>query len=415
MSIYLSNRNICHFDLDTFFVSVERLKNSKLNGIPVAVGGNSDRAVIATCSYEARQFGVHSGMAVKIAKRLCPQLTLIQGDMENYSKYSKVVTDIVHAQVPLYEKSSIDEFYIDMTGMDKYFGCVQYVAELKKTIIKESGLPISYGLSANKLVSKVATGQGKPNGALVVAHGNERNFLAPLPIHKIPMIGNKTAELLNKMGVETVETLSQIPEQYLINLLGKNGLEIHKRANGIDETLVTPYQEQKSISTEETFDKDTIDVQYMYSELARMCERIAYELRSQNKLAGCITVKIRYSNFDTITKQATVAYTANTSNLQAKVRALFDKLYDRRLLVRLIGVRLNNLVQGSYQISIFDDTQEQIELYQSIDYLKKRFGASVLMSARSIITQQSGRHNNAAHYDVTSFGAKAITHNQGSK
>jgi DNA polymerase IV len=409
MSIYLSNRNIAHFDLDTFFVSVERLQNSKLNGIPVAVGGNSDRAVIATCSYEARTFGVHSGMAVKIAKRLCPQLTLIQGDMENYSKYSKVVTDIVQASVPLYEKSSIDEFYIDMSGMDKYFGCAQYIAELKKTIIKESGLPISYGLSVNKLVSKVATGQGKPNGAMVVAHGNEKKFLAPLPIQKIPMIGNKTAELLNRMGVETVETLSQIPEQYLINLLGKNGLEIHKRANGIDETPVTPYQEQKSISTEETFDKDTIDVQYIYSELARMCERIAFELRAQNKLVGCLTVKLRYSNFDTVTKQMTIAYTANTSTLQAKVRALFDKLYDRRLLVRLVGIRLSNLVQGSYQISLFDDTQEQIELYQSIDYLKKRFGASVLMSARSIITQKQGRHNNPQHYDVTSFGAKAIT------
>jgi DNA polymerase-4 len=406
-----SNRNIVHFDLDTFFVSVERLRNSKLNGIPVAVGGNSDRAVVATCSYEARAFGVHSGMAVKIAKRLCPQILMIQGDMEMYSKYSRVVTEIVHAQVPLYEKSSIDEFYIDMSGMDKYFGCAKYVSQLKKTIVKESGLPISYGLSANKLVSKVATGQGKPNGQLVVPHGQEKIFLAPLPIHKIPMIGNKTAELLNKMGVETVATLSQIPEQYLMNLLGKNGMEIHRRANGIDETPVIPYQEQKSISTEETFDKDTIDVQYIYSELARMCERIAYELRSQNKLSGCITVKIRYSNFDTITKQMTIPYTANTSTMQAKVRALFDKLYDRRLLIRLIGVRLSNLVQGSYQISIFDDTQEQISLYQSIDHLKKRFGADVLMSARSIITKKTKRHNNIGHYDVTSFGSRKLITN----
>jgi len=406
-----SNRNIVHFDLDTFFVSVERLRNSKLNGIPVAVGGNSDRAVVATCSYEARAFGVHSGMAVKIAKRLCPQILMIQGDMEMYSKYSRVVTEIVHAQVPLYEKSSIDEFYIDMSGMDKYFGCAQYVSQLKKTIVKESGLPISYGLSANKLVSKVATGQGKPNGQLVVPHGQEKIFLAPLPIHKIPMIGNKTAELLNKMGVETVATLSQIPEQYLMNLLGKNGMEIHRRANGIDETPVIPYQEQKSISTEETFDKDTIDVQYIYSELARMCERIAYELRSQNKLSGCITVKIRYSNFDTITKQMTIPYTANTSTIQAKVRALFDKLFDRRLLIRLIGVRLSNLVQGSYQISIFEDTQEQISLYQSIDHLKKRFGADVLMSARSIITKKTKRHNNIGHYDVTSFGSRKLITN----
>jgi DNA polymerase IV len=405
-----TNRNIVHLDLDTFFVSVERLKNSKLNGIPVAVGGNSDRAVVATCSYEARAFGVHSGMAMKIAKRLCPQMLVIQGDMENYSKYSKLVTDVIASQVPLYEKSSIDEFYVDMTGMDKYFGCQQYVADMKQQVIRETGLPISYGLSANKMVSKVATGQGKPNGQLIVPRGNEKIFLAPLSIKKIPMIGAKTAELLQKMGVETVDTLSQIPEQYLINLLGKNGMEIHKRANGIDESLVVPYQEQKSISTEETFDKDTIDVQYMYSELARMCERIAYELRSQNKLTGCITVKLRYSNFDTLTKQISIPYTANTNVIQAKVRALFDKLYDRRLLVRLIGVRFSNMVQGSYQISIFDDTQEHISLYQAIDDMKKRFGSHVLMTGRSIITSKTKRHNNAEHYDVTSFGAKKIVH-----
>jgi DNA polymerase-4 len=332
-------------------------------------------------------------MAMKIAKRLCPQMLVIQGDMENYSKYSKLVTDVIASQVPLYEKSSIDEFYVDMTGMDKYFGCQQYIADMKQQVIRETGLPISYGLSANKMVSKVATGQGKPNGQLVVPRGNEKIFLAPLSIKKIPMIGNKTADLLYKMGVETVDTLSQIPEQYLINLLGKNGMEIHKRANGIDESLVVPYQEQKSISTEETFDKDTIDVQYMYSELARMCEKIAYELRSQNKLTGCITVKLRYSNFDTLTKQISIPYTANTNVIQAKVRALFDKLYDRRLLVRLVGVRFSNMVQGSYQISIFDDTQEHISLYQAIDDMKKRFGSHVLMTGRSIITSKTKRHN----------------------
>ncbi len=402
-------RHIAHMDLDTFFVSVERLKNSKLYGIPVAVGGNSDRAVIATCSYEARKFGVHSGMATKIAKRLCPQLTIIQGDMESYSKYSRLITDIVKSKMPLYEKSSIDEFYMDMSGMDKYFGCQQYIHTLKATIMKESGLPISYGLSSNKLVSKVATGQGKPNGAMVVNAGNEQHFLAPLPIHKIPMIGTKTASLLNKMGVETVQVLSQVPVQYLINLLGKNGAEIHRRSLGIDDTPVTPYFEQKSISTEETFDQDTIDLGYMQAQLARMCERVAYELRTQNKLAGCITLKLRYSNFDTTTKQLSIAYTANTNTIQQTVKALFEKLYDRRLLVRLMGVRLSSLVQGSYQINLFDDTQEHIQLYQSIDSIKKQFGAGKLMTARSILCNaKSTRHTNVAHYDVTSFGAKAI-------
>jgi DNA polymerase IV len=406
-----NNRQIVHLDLDTFFVSVERLKNSALHGIPVAVGGNSDRAVIATCSYEARKFGVHSGMASKIAKRLCPHLTLIQGDMESYSKYSRLITDIIHSEVPLYEKSSIDEFYIDMTGMDKYFGCKKFSAALKQKIVKESGLPISYGLSINKMVSKVATGQGKPDGQMVIATGQEKNFLAPLPVHKIPMIGTKTAETLNRMGVSTVETLSNIPQAYLIKLFGKAGATMYDRAQGIDHSSVTPYTEQKSISTEETFNADTIDVQYMHSELARMCERIAYEARSQNKLAGCLTLKLRYSNFDTYTKQMSIPYTAQTVQLQRYVKQLFDKLYDRRLLVRLMGVRLSHLVQGSYQINLFEDTQEQVNLYQAIDSVKQRFGTAMLMNARSIITAKTGRHNNVGHYDVTSFGTKQLIHN----
>jgi DNA polymerase IV len=406
--MYLPNntkRTIVHLDLDTFFVSVERLKNSKLNGIPLAVGGSSDRAVVATCSYEARKFGVHSGMSMKIAKRLCPQMQVIHGDMESYTKYSRIITDIIASKVPLYEKSSIDEFYIDMTGMDKYFGCTQYAQDIKKTIVRESGLPISYGVSINKLVSKVATSEGKPNGQMQVPYGQERQFLSPLPVRKIPMIGLKTSELLNSMGVLTVDTLSKIPVPYLINLLGKNGAELHRRANGIDETPVTPYEEQKSISTEETFERDTIDMQYMYSELARMCERVAYDLRSQNKLAGCITVKMRYSNFDTLTKQCTVPYCANTNDIQTTVKALFDKLYDRRMLVRLIGVRLSNLVQGSYQVNIFSDTQEQIGLYKAIDTIKKQFGADYIMSARSIVSSKIGRRN-YAHVDVTSFGKR---------
>jgi DNA polymerase-4 len=311
--------------------------------------------------------------------------------------------------VPLYEKSSIDEFYIDMSGMDKYFQSVNYTKELKQKIVKESGLPISYGQSINKLVSKVATGQGKPNGNMVVPCGQEQIFLAPLPVHKIPQIGLKTTEILNKMGVQTVEMLRKIPVQYLINLLGKQGKMIYERARGIDATPVMAYQEQKSISTEETFTKDSTDMQYMYGELARMCERVAYELRSQNKLCACITVKLRYSNFDTYTKQISIPYTANTNTIQQAVRNIFDKLYDRRILVRLIGVRLSSLVQGSYQISIFDDTQEHINLYQAIDTIKKQYGSGMLMSGRSIANKKyHPKHRNPEHYDVTSFGSKQI-------
>jgi DNA polymerase-4 len=386
------NRNIVHLDLDSFFVSVERLKNEKLRGRPIAVGGQSDRGVIASCSYEARKFGVHSAMPAKLAKRLCPELLIIRGDGESYSKYSKLVTDIVADNVPLFEKSSIDEFYIDMSGMDKFFGCSLYTKELRQKIEKESGLDISYGLSSNKLISKVATGQAKPHGQLEIPFGGEKNFLAPLPIEKLPMIGSKTGSLLRRMGVETVKILSEIPVDMMTNLLGKNGVELHRRANGIDESPIVPYHEQKSIGTEETFDSDTIDLAFLNQELVRMTEKIAFELRSKNKLTGCVTVKIRYSDFQTTTRQAAITYTAADHIILRKAKELFSRLYDRRLMIRLIGVRFTDLIPGNYQINLFDDTNEIINLYQSIDSIKAQYGEHFLVRASGFYSESS-RHS----------------------
>jgi DNA polymerase-4 len=378
------NRSIVHFDLDAFFVNVEYLRNTRLKGKPIAVGGHSDRGVIASCSYEARKFGVHSAMPTKLAKRLCPELLIIQGDMDSYSRFSNLVTEIIRTEVPVFEKSSIDEFFIDMTGMDKFFGTLRFIQYLRKKIIKESGLSISHALATNKLISKVATNECKPNGELVVKPGNEKLFLAPLPIEKLPMVGNQTATLLRRMGVETISILSQIPIEMMINLLGKNGIELWRRAQGVDETPIVPFHEQKSIGTENTFETDTINVQFLHKELVRMTEKIAFELRCNNKLAGCVTVKIRYSDFQTLTMQSTIAYTANDHLLLQKVKEIFDKLYDRRLLVRLIGVRFTNLVAGSYQINIFEDSQEMIGLYQAIDSVKKQFGEKFLFRAACI-------------------------------
>src|SRR3954452_15249611 len=300
----LSNdRHIAHFDLDAFFVSVEQLRNPKLKGKPVIVGGSSDRGVVTSCSYEARRYGVHSAMPVKHALRLCSHAVVVKGDYEAYSQYSKIVADVIRDSVPLFEKSSIDEFYIDLTGMDKHFGCWKFTDELKQKVNKESGLPISYALASNKLVSKVATNEVKPQGKIEVLHGGEKRFLAPLNIMKMPGIGKETGMKLLKMGVETIKTLSEIPVEMLQNLLGKWGVELWRRAQGIDETPVVPYHEQKSISTEHTFQQDTIDINYLHRELVRMTEKIAFELRQQNKLTGCVTVKLRYSNFDTYTKQ----------------------------------------------------------------------------------------------------------------
>lgn len=378
--MYNQHRSVAHLDLDAFFVSVECKKNSKLKGLPIAVGGG-ERGVVAACSYEARRFGVRSAMPVKLAQRLCPQLTMVKGDMECYSQHSRQVTDIIASQVPLFEKSSIDEFYIDMTGMDKFFGNARHIRSLREKIMKETGLVISYGLSSNKLISKVATDEAKPNGQLEIAFGGEKPFLAPLPIEKLPMIGKKTSDLLHTMGVDTIAVLSEIPVEMMQNLMGKNGIELWRRANGIDESPVVPYHEQKSIGTENTFNTDTIDIQFLHRELLRMTEEIAYELRSASKLAGCVTVKIRYSDFHTITKQAIIPYNASDHLLIQEARQLFDKLYDRRLLVRLIGVRVSHLIPGNYQINLFDDTQEMIRLYQSIDSIKKQYGENKLKRA----------------------------------
>lgn len=383
--ITLQQRTIAHFDLDCFFVSVECLRDSRLSGKPLLVGGSSDRAVVAACSYEARRYGIHSAMPMKTALRLCPHAIVRSGDMELYSAKSREITELIAGKAPLYEKSSIDEFYLDLSGMDKFFGSMKWTSELRKTIIKESGLPISFGLASNKLVSKVATDEAKPNGQLEILFGEEKNFLAPLAVEKIPMVGRETGALLRRRGVETVKTLSEVPISLLEAWMGKNGIALWKKANGIDESPVVPFYEQKSISTESTFPADTIDMQFLHAELVRMTEKIAFELRQQNKLTGCITLKIRYSDFETVTKQMSVPYSCADHVLLEKVKDLFKKLYDRRLLVRLIGVRFSHLVHGNYQISLFDDKQEMIALYQAIDQIKNRFGWEYLMKGTNVI------------------------------
>lgn len=383
------DRHIAHLDLDAFFVSVERLRNSKLIGKPLLIGGSNDRGVVAACSYEARRFGIHSAMPMRVALRLCREAIVVKSDFEAYSKYSTLVTSVISDTVPLFEKSSIDEFYIDLSGMDKFFGCKQFTDELKKKVTKHCGLPISYGLASNKLISKVATNEVKPNGQIEIPFGKEKGFLAPLSIMKIPGIGKETGYKLLKMGVETVKTLSEIPVELMQNLLGKNGSELWRRANGIDESPVIPYREQQSISTERTFQDDTIDIHFLQAELVRMTEKIAFELRSQQRLTGCITVKLRYSDFETHTVQQAIPYTNADHVLMKTSRELFTKLYERRLLVRLIGVRFSNLIAGTYQINLFEDTQESIRLYQAIDSVKKQFGESKLARGRALYGKAS--------------------------
>lgn len=370
-----SKRSVVHMDLDTFFVSVERLSDSRLQNKPIIIGGTGDRGVVSSCSYEVRKFGVHAGMAIRLARRLCPEAMVLRGDFDQYSKYSHMVTEIIAEQVPVYEKSSIDEFYIDLSGMDRFFGCYKMASELRQRITKETGLPISFGLSQNKTVSKIATGEAKPNGQIQIDYGTEKPFLAPLAVRKIPMIGEKTAALLKRMGVEKVKTLQEMPLKMIQVVLGENGNTIWQRANGIDNNPVEPYNERKSISTERTFQQDTIDVKMLEAMLVGMTEELAFKLRDAQQLTACIAVKIRYSDFDTHTQQMRIPYTSTDHILIPKIKALFHKLYNRRMLIRLIGIKFSHLVHGSYQISLFDDTEERIRLYQAIDRMNKRFGS----------------------------------------
>ena len=374
-------RQIVHIDLDSFFVSVECRANSKLLNKPVAIGGSNERGVVASCSYEARKYGVHSAMPGKLAKQLCPDLIFIRGDYESYSKASQEVTEIIQEEVPVFEKASIDEFYIDMTGMDKFFGTLKHATELRQKVIHETGLPISFGLSKNKTVSKVATGLAKPNGYKQVAYGEEIPFLAPLSVRKIPMIGEKAAQNLKRMGVEKVYTLQQMPVQLLESAFGKPGIIMWEKANGIDLSPITPYTDRKSLSNENTFEKDTMDIEMLEAMLVSMTENLCYKMRQENFLTSCISIKIRYSDFNTHSQQLKIPHTSADHILIPKIKELFRKLYQRRMLIRLIGVRFSNLVRGHFQINLFDDNVSQIHLYQALDKLNKRYGDKTVCRA----------------------------------
>lgn len=387
------NRSIAHMDLDTFFVSCERLIDSRLVGKPVLVGGTSDRGVVAACSYEARRFGVHSAMPMKLAKQLCPEAVVLRGNSGIYTNYSNMVTDIIKESVPLYEKSSVDEFYIDLTGMDRFFGCYSLVSELRDRIIKETGLPISFGLSTNKTVSKIATGEAKPNNKIHIQKGTEKGFLSPLSVRKIPMVGNKTYQSLCDFGMKRIQNVQQMPVRVMERVFGKNGVGIWKKANGIDLSPVIAYQERKSISTERSFDQDTTDVARLKSIITAMAENLIFQLRRGNKLTACVTVKIRYSDFTTYTQQRKVPYSASDHLLLPVVMDLYDKLYQRRLLVRMVGVKFSHLVEGGHQINLFEDRPELIQLYTAMDYLRDKFGDRAVLRASGFGAKTIGRFN----------------------
>jgi DNA polymerase-4 len=374
-------RNIAHMDLDTFFVSCQYLIDSSLIGKPVIIGGSSDRGVVASCSYEARYYGVHSAMPMRQALQRCPDAVLVRGDMDFYSEKSDEVTEVIKELAPVYEKASIDEFYLDVSGMDQFFNTYKWTSELTSKILNETGLPISFGLSGNKTVAKMATTESKPKGKLHIEHKHIQQFLNPLSVSKIPMVGIKTKQELFRVGIKKIVTLSQTPVEFLEQLFGKNGRVIYQKANGIDNSPIVQDHEANSISKERSFDRDTLDLIGIQALLCQFVEDLCHSLRKDGKVCSKVAVKIRYSNFDTHTKQCSFAFTGSDDIILKNVKILFDRLFERRMRIRLIGVKLSGLVNGAHQINLFEETQEGIALLQAMDVIKNRYGVGAIRNA----------------------------------
>lgn len=390
-------RHIAHFDLDSFFVSVEIVNNPSLKGKPVLVGGY-ERGVVAACSYEARKFGIHSAMPMKKAMQLCPDAIVTNSSRDQYSKYSRWVTEIIASKVPVFEKASIDEFYIDLSGMDKFFGVSQYAKDLREVIRNETGLPISCGLASARFIAKMATNEAKPNGFLEIPHGKEKEFLWPMGIEKINGVGKQTEQHLKSYGIYTIEDIAKTSKEHFEKIAGKWGESLWQKAHGIGNTEITTDWAQKSMSHENTFDTDYTDLEFLHRELVRLTEKTAYSLREDEKLTGCVTVKIRYSDFETTSRQETVDYTALDDVLIAKVKDLFNKSYQKKRPVRLLGVRFSQFIPITMQMSLFENNLEKLNLYKAVDNIKDRFGSkSVTKAATSQLKENTNefttRHN----------------------
>lgn len=367
---------IAHFDLDAFFVSVECILDPSLRGKPIIIGGSKERGVVSTCSYEARKYGVHSAMPMARAMALCPHATVVKSTRGQYSKFSQWVTDIIAAKAPLFEKASIDEFYIDLTGMDRFFDPLQWTIDLRKEIIETTQLPISFGLASNKMVAKMATNAAKPNGYLQVLSGKEREFLAPLSVGDIPGVGESSLKSMHSLGIMTIDDLANYPLTVLEQYFGKYAEVLKRKAVGESGAVLHTEHESKSISTEHTFFENVHDEDKLLAELMRMTEKLGNQLRAEEKMTKCVAVKLRYPDFETHTKQVAIHATSYDDEIIKVVRDLFRQSYDVSKPIRLIGVRFSELVPVSIQTNLFDNRVKKADLYHAIDDVKKRFGKS---------------------------------------
>ncbi|MEM9527485.1 MAG: DNA polymerase IV [Bacteroidota bacterium] len=372
--IIMFNQAILHLDLDTFFVSVETLKDSGLRGRPVIITGHAGRGIVASCSYAARHYGVRPAMPIRMALRLCPQAIVRKGDLDTYIAYSNTITEIIATRAPLYEKSSIDDFYLDLTGMDRYFGSWQWAQELRMEIIRETGLPLSMSLATNKLVAKVGANVGKPGVERLVEPGQERAFFNPLSVDNLPAVGRKTVRKLAFMGVRKVETLAELPQRLLINEFGRTGRNLWHKANALDNSPVVPHNAQQYLLHEHTFAVDTIDVSLLYKWIDKLTRNLGFELRRRFRLTSQLTVKITYTDRDTHTRQRRISYTANDRRLVEITKQLFAAVFQRRQLVRSVGVKASRLVSGTPQVNLFDDTARDLHLTAALDNIREKYG-----------------------------------------
>ena len=383
-------RRIMHIDLDAFFVSVEQQENPELKGKPVVVGGRPQgRGVVASASYEARAFGLHAGMPLATASRLCPQAIFIEGSFPKYRHASERFMTILADFSPYVEPLGLDEAYLDVTGFESIYGSIHQMAvKLKQRIKDELGLCASVGIANCKVVAKVASELSKPDGLLEIAAGNERSFLAPLPVAKLPGIGRKTERILNGLGINTIEELSIMSLGALKSHFGAFGEVLHRFARGIDDREVEPPAATKSISRETTFGKDTRDHSRLKATLHYLGERVGVELRQRGKRARCITLKLRYADFTTITRRHTLSQTTDSDQaiFDTGVKLLDKALSQERQPVRLIGIGVSNLVESGRQLDMLDSSaRRQEELNRAIDRIRNKYGFTVIQTGRTLL------------------------------
>ena len=367
-------RAIVYMDMQNFFIECERLFDSSLKNIPLIIGGGRDRGTVVACSREAYDFGVRTSMPTSFAFKLCPQAKLLKGDHENYFRKSQEISEIIKDRAPVYERASLQSFYLDISGMDRFFGCFGWTKELSQNVLEHSGLNPSWALSVNKTVSKIGAVGTYPARPMNIGSNDVKPFLNPLPIQRLPQIGDTTFQLFSRIGIRSIGKIAEMPPLVVQKMVGTRGRTIWQRANGIDRDPVEPFSEKKEISEEYDFEKDSIDLREISGTLMGIVERSAFKLRAGGLLTSKVIVKVKYNNLDTETKQVRIAYTSLDHILKKEVLTLFTKLYHRRMRLVRVGIRFSNLVSGSHQIDLFEDTREQLSLYAAMDKIRNRYG-----------------------------------------